>query len=94
MVPPNSQEYNDALQDFLNTLKPEIIELKRVQNLNLLQQYEIMKAQMKQRVPNDCQLERQLFHGTNKDACENINHQGFNRSFAGKHGNNTYILRT
>ena len=45
---------------------------------------------MKQNVPEDCQLERELFHGTNKEACDNISHQGFSTTFAGKNGMDIY----
>ena len=89
-VPPHSQEYKDALRNFQNSLPPsecQIIELKRIQNPHLYQQYSMMKALMRHDVSSDCQLERQLFHGTNKVACEPINHQGFNRTFAGRNGN-------
>jgi len=97
-VPPGSQEYKDALQNFQNSLPPsecQIIELRRIQNPHLYQQYNTMKSLMKHDVSRDCQLERQLFHGTNDVACEAINHQGFNRTFAGKNGNHqicSYIL--
>ena len=89
-VPPYSQEYKDALRSFWNSLPPsecEIIELRRIQNPHLYQQYSTMKALMRHDVSSDCQLERQLYHGTNKMACEPINHQGFNRTFAGRNGN-------
>ena len=89
-IPRHSQEYKDALRHFQNSLPPsacQIIELKRIQNPHLYQQYSMMKALMKYDVSSDCQLERELYHGTNKAACEPINHQGFNRTFAGKNGN-------
>ena len=93
-VDPHSQEYKDALQNFQTTLPPsvcQIIELQRIQNPHMFQQYNILKAQMKQKVSSDCQLERQLFHGTDKAVCTKINHQGFNRIFAGKNGNCTCV---
>ena len=92
-VSPDSQEYKDALQNFQKTLPPlkcQIIELRRIQNPYLFQRYSILKSQMKQEVSDKYQLERQLFHGTDKATCDKINHQGFNRSFAGKNGNCTY----
>ena len=96
-IPRHSQEYKDALQNFQNSLPPsacQIIELKRIQNPHLYQQYSMMKALMKYDVSSDCQLERQLYHGTNKAACEPINHQGFNRTFAGKNGKKSVKLST
>ena len=93
-VPSNSKEYKEALQNFQKTLpssKCQIIELRRIQNLDLYQQYSVLKNQMKQNVSDDYELERELFHGTDKAACEQINHQGFNRIYAGKNGNCKYI---
>ena len=93
-VPPDSQEFKDALQNFQKALPPskcQIIELRRIQNPHMFKQYSTLKAQMKQEVSDKCQLERQLFHGTDKATCEAINHQGFNRTFAGKHGNCTHV---
>ena len=93
-VSPHSQEYKDAVQNFQKTLPPskcQIIELRRIQNPHMFQQYNTLKAQMKQEVSDKYQLERQLFHGTDKTACEHINHQGFNRIFGGRNGNCTHI---
>ena len=92
-VSPDSQEFKDAIQNFQKTLPPskcQIIELRRIQNPHMFQQYSTLKTQMKQEVSDECQLERQLFHGTDNATCDKINHQGFNRSFAGKNGNCTY----
>ena len=89
IVSPYSKEYKKALQNFQKTLpstKCEIIELRRIQNLDLYQQYSVLKEQMKKTVSDDYELERELFHGTNKAACDQINHQGFNRIYAGTHG--------
>ena len=88
-VSPYSQEYKDALHEFQKTLPPskcQIIELRRIQNRHLYQQYSLLKNLMKQNIPRGCQLERELFHGTDKAACTKINQQGFNRTFAGKNG--------
>ena len=90
-VSPNSKEYEDTLQNFQKTLpstKCEIIELRRIQNLDLYQQYSVLKNQMERTVSDD--VERELFHGTNKAACDQINHQGFNRIYAGTHGKSFY----
>ena len=93
IVSPNSNEYKKALQNFQKTLpstKCEIIELRRIQNFNLYERYNVLKEQMKKTISGDYKLERELFHGTNKAACEQINHQGFNRNFAGTHGKSFY----
>ena len=95
-MPPHSQEFKDALQNFQTTLPPsvcQIIALKRIQNPRLLKQYSTFKDNMKQEISDECQLnlERQLFHGTTKEACDAINHQGFNKIYAGKNGNYTCV---
>ena len=93
-VSPHSQEYKNALRNFQKTLpslKCQIIELRRIQNLDLYQQYSVLKNQMERNVSDNCELERELFHGTDKAACEKINHQGFNRIYAGKNGDCNYI---
>lgn len=92
-VPPRSREYRKALQNFQKTLpstKCEIIQLRRIQNLDLYQQYSVLKDQMEKTISDDYELERELFHGTKKAVCEQINHQGFNRNYAGTHGKSFY----
>lgn len=61
-------------------------QIERVQNMTLWQSYQLMKKQLevKNKHTNN---ERQLFHGTGADSIDLINHRGFNRSYAGKHGN-------
>ena len=86
-VPPHSQEYEEALLNFKIALPSEacqIIELKRIQNPDVYQQYSIMRAEMQHEVQKGFKVESQLFHGTGKEACEQINHQGFNRAYAEK----------
>ena len=85
----HSEEYNNALKTFQITLPPsecEIIAVKRIQNPQLYRRYITMKSDMKENCPEDCELERELFHGTTEDTCDKINHQGFNKIFAGKNG--------
>ena len=88
-VPHYTREYEEALVNFKIELPSEmcqIIELTRVQNPNMYQQYSLMRAQMQQEVHGSYEVESQLFHGTSKEACDQINHQGFNRAYAGKNG--------
>lgn len=61
-------------------------QIERVQNTTLWQSYQLMKKQLevKNKHTNN---EKQLFHGTAADSIDLINHRGFNRSYAGKHGN-------
>ena len=85
----NSEEYHDALKTFQLTLPPsqyEIVAVKRIQNPQLYRKYISMKVDMKDNCPDGCQIGRELFHGTAKKSCEAINHQGFNKIFAGQHG--------
>ncbi len=61
-------------------------QIERVQNPTLWQNYQIMKKQMevKNKHTNN---EKMLFHGTGDTAIDLINNRGFNRSYAGAHGN-------
>ena len=89
-VPSYSQEYRNALQNFQKTLpslRCQIIELRRIQNLDLYQLYSVLKNQMEKNISDRYELERELFHGTSEKAIDQINHQGFNRVHAGKNGN-------
>ena len=81
-----SDEYSSVKKHFENTLlRPyRIITIKRIQNPVLYKQYMVKKKDMDKKNP---QNERKLFHGCSEDVTEKISHDGFNRSFAGKHGN-------
>lgn len=61
-------------------------QIERIQNKTLWQSYQLMKTQMevKNKHKNN---ERQLFHGTDGDSVKFINQRGFDRGFAGTHGN-------
>lgn len=61
-------------------------QIERVQNITLWQSYQLMKKQMevKNKHKNN---ERQLFHGTDGESVKFINQRGFDRGFAGAHGN-------
>jgi len=65
----------------------KIVKIQRVQNPQLYHQYVTRKKGMDQKNPSSYQNERRLFHGCPKKVAELISHQGFNRSFAGKNGN-------
>ncbi|XP_076747409.1 protein mono-ADP-ribosyltransferase PARP14 isoform X3 [Maylandia zebra] len=85
-VAPASNEYNDVKKELTKTgLNLNIISIERVQNPSLWQNYQIMKKQMevKNKHTNN---ELLLFHGTTHTSIHLINKQGFNRSYAGKHG--------
>jgi len=65
-----------------------IIKIQRIQNPQLYRQYVTRKKGMDQHNNPSFKNERRLFHGCPKDIADLISHQGFNRSFAGKNGNN------
>uniref|UniRef100_A0A3Q1FWA0 Poly [ADP-ribose] polymerase n=1 Tax=Acanthochromis polyacanthus TaxID=80966 RepID=A0A3Q1FWA0_9TELE len=94
-VPTGSQEYKDVKKEMNKTgLTANIISVQRVQNTTLFQNYQLMKKQLevKNKHKNN---ERLLFHGTGSNAIDLINKQGFNRSYAGAHGdnNNTTMMQ-
>lgn len=77
-------EYKDALTKFEVTMKSKyqaIVSIERIQNPVIYGQYVARQKEMEKRNPPGCQNERWLFHGTKSDVVENINTQGFNRSF-------------
>ena len=61
-------------------------QIERVQNISLWKSYQQVKTdlEVKNKHTNN---ERQLFHGTGPKSIDLINKQGFNRSYAGQHGN-------
>ncbi|XP_036450537.1 LOW QUALITY PROTEIN: protein mono-ADP-ribosyltransferase PARP14-like [Colossoma macropomum] len=81
-----SQEYTDVENEFRRTgLNSKILNIERVQNSTLWRSFTIQKNHLddKNKHRNN---ERRLFHGTGSDKIDKINHQGFNRSYAGTHG--------
>ncbi|KAL2081153.1 hypothetical protein ACEWY4_023006 [Coilia grayii] len=90
----NSQEYADVQNLFRASCRNNILKIERVQNPYLWRNYDIKKQAME--VKNGHQNnERRLFHGTSQPTINHINHNGFNRSYAGKnaaaYGNGTYF---
>ncbi|KAI7793217.1 protein mono-ADP-ribosyltransferase PARP14-like [Triplophysa rosa] len=90
-----SNEYGDVEKEFNRTgLTFKIIQIERVQNSTLWKNYMIKKEELeaKNKHKNN---EKLLFHGTGPDKTDQINHHGFNRSYAGMHGamygNGTYF---
>ena len=77
-------EYKDALNKFETTMRSsyqKIVSIQRIQNPVLYGQYMARKKEMEKRNPPGHLNERWLFHGTNSQVVDNINTQGFNRSF-------------
>ena len=62
-----------------------IVKIERIQNSKLYAQYTARKKAM-DRANAGHQNERQLFHGCSLSAIDSINNGGFNRSYAGQHG--------
>ncbi|XP_026129260.1 poly [ADP-ribose] polymerase 14-like isoform X1 [Carassius auratus] len=91
-----STEYAEVEKEFTSTglSSNSIITIERVQNVALWRNYMIKKEELEDKNKHT-NNERRLFHGTGPDKTDQINHHGFNRSFAGMHGamygNGTYF---
>ncbi|KAL2094533.1 hypothetical protein ACEWY4_009252 [Coilia grayii] len=91
-----SKEYSEVEKEFRKTgLASPIIKIERVQNSSLWKSYVIKKAEFDAK-NNHTNNEKRLFHGTSANKIDQINHHGFNRSFAGSrvgalHGNGSYF---
>ena len=90
----DSQEYKDVVSRFNVTMTmgssySQILSIQRLQNPILYGQYIARKKEMDKRNPSGHQNELCLWHGTSPKVLNNINTQGFNRSFQGKNGNIT-----
>ncbi|XP_069838587.1 protein mono-ADP-ribosyltransferase PARP14-like [Dendropsophus ebraccatus] len=89
-----SPEYSQVQQLFTQTCRNIILKIQRIQNKDLWLNYQIKKQSIdtKNGTTNN---ERRLFHGTDLNSIQHINHNGFNRSYAGRHaamyGNGTYF---
>ncbi|KAG9469575.1 hypothetical protein GDO78_020194 [Eleutherodactylus coqui] len=92
---PGSQEYNDVEAKFRKTCQMRIVNIERVQNKNLWMNYQIKKQAIDTKNKTKTTNEEQLFHGTNFNTTQTVNHNGFNRSYAGMnaayYGNGTYF---
>ncbi|XP_073672141.1 protein mono-ADP-ribosyltransferase PARP14-like [Paramisgurnus dabryanus] len=90
-----STEYAEVEKEFRRTgLTSNVIQIERMQNSTLWKNYMIKKEELeiKNKHKNN---EKLLFHGTAPDSTDQINHHGFNRSYAGMngamYGNGTYF---
>ena len=85
LLPPGSPEYQDVVRKFQATAGAlNIQKIERIQNPHLYQSYMVRKQKMDKDTGGNS--ERQLFHGTVAKNVNNINTQGFNRSFCGANG--------
>ncbi|XP_073490608.1 protein mono-ADP-ribosyltransferase PARP14-like isoform X2 [Aquarana catesbeiana] len=90
---PKSEEYIKVQTEFEKSCLMKIIKIERIQNKPLWLNYEIKKSSIEDK--NKMESERLLFHGTDAKAIDNVNKNGFNRSYAGKNdakiGRGTYF---
>ncbi|KAM8933425.1 protein mono-ADP-ribosyltransferase PARP14-like [Pelodytes ibericus] len=91
---PSSQEYVGVQAQFAKTCPMRIHKIERIQNKPLWQSYQIRKQAIDSK-NGSTNNEKQLFHGTRPDTLQHVNHNGFNRSYAGRNaamiGNGTYF---
>lgn len=66
----------------------QTLQIERVQNPYFWKAYQIKKCEMDKK-NGSRKNEKKLFHGTSKESLTLINKYGFNRSYAGMHGNVT-----
>ncbi|XP_053327586.1 protein mono-ADP-ribosyltransferase PARP14 [Spea bombifrons] len=91
---PASAEFADIQKEFAKTCNMNIIKIERIQNRGLWLGYQTKKQSIdtKNGTGNN---EKRLFHGTDPGKVATINHNGFNRSYAGMNaaafGNGTYF---
>ncbi|XP_075037347.1 LOW QUALITY PROTEIN: protein mono-ADP-ribosyltransferase PARP14-like [Mixophyes fleayi] len=90
----NTPEYVDVQQKFVQSCRNRILKIERIQNKDLWMNYEIKKKSIDTK-NGSTNNERQLFHGTDSNSIQNVIHNGFNRSYAGRNaaafGNGTYF---
>ncbi|XP_056389292.1 protein mono-ADP-ribosyltransferase PARP14-like [Hyla sarda] len=93
-LPVGSSEYSQVQQQFAQTCGNRILKIQRIQNKDLWLNYQIKKQTIDTR-NGTTNNEKQLFHGTDLNSVKHINHNGFNRGYAGRHaamyGNGTYF---
>ena len=95
-----SPEYKKVEQAFSRTMGVAggqgIVKIQRIQNQKLYSQYIARKRVIDKTNPEGHKNEETLFHGCDGKVTNHINHEGFNRNFAGKNGefvkHSIYIL--
>uniref|UniRef100_A0A1A8DAM2 Poly [ADP-ribose] polymerase n=1 Tax=Nothobranchius kadleci TaxID=1051664 RepID=A0A1A8DAM2_NOTKA len=83
-----SEEFQDVVKNFYGTIqeyhsKIRIIQVEKLMNRLLYNQYKLKKASVLQQSTHPV-AERTLYHGTNDTSVKEICVHGFNRSFCGK----------
>ncbi|XP_018429790.1 PREDICTED: poly [ADP-ribose] polymerase 15-like [Nanorana parkeri] len=93
-VAPGTSEYTTVQQKFQQSCRNIILKIQRVQNRDLWLNYQIKKQNIDSK-NGSTNNEKELFHGTDANSIQHVNHNGFNRSYAGRHaaafGNGTYF---
>lgn len=87
-VDEESDEFQTVIKKFYETIheyhsKIRIIQVEKLMNRLLYNQYKLKKASVLQRATYP-QVERTLYHGTSEQSVKEICIHGFNRSFCGK----------
>ncbi|XP_029022237.1 protein mono-ADP-ribosyltransferase PARP10 [Betta splendens] len=87
-VDEESDEFQNVVKNFYETIqeyhsKIRIIQVEKLMNRLLYNQYKLKKASVLQRATYP-QIERTLYHGTSETSVKEICIHGFNRSFCGK----------
>ncbi|CAH1257719.1 PARP14 [Branchiostoma lanceolatum] len=83
---PGSPEYVLVQNKFLASGgRVRIISIERVQSPALWEQYSVIKRNLLSRNSTTL-IEKELWHGTNAEACREISPNGFNRRYSGQHG--------
>ena len=70
-----------------------MFQIERIENYYLYEHYQVAKSHVSGFCGSGVEAERQLWHGTAKDALNNIYAGGFNRSYCGKNGKEIVLLR-
>lgn len=83
-----SDEFQNVVKNFYETIqeyhsKIRIIQVEKLMNRLLYNQYKLKKASVLQRAEYP-EIERTLYHGTSETSVKEICVHGFNRSFCGK----------
>ncbi|XP_062292615.1 uncharacterized protein parp10 [Scomber scombrus] len=87
-VDEESDEFQNVVKNFYETIqeyhsKIRIIQVEKLMNRLLYNQYKLKKASVLQRAEYP-EIERTLYHGTSETSVKEICIHGFNRSFCGK----------
>lgn len=84
---PTDPEYTQVAHRFARTSQCKILSIDRIQNEKLYAEYQTKKVVMDGNpLSTNKSNEQRLFHGTDFTTALKIQTQGFDRNFAGKHG--------